>query len=244
VSEVRPEDADKVESLQREVTEYRHQMQALAHRLIEVEEIERHRAAYHVSHELGQTLTALKFALEVARRAPAESVREKLQEADRILDGLVVWARGLALDLRPPMLADLGLLPTLLWHLERYTADTGVEIDLQHQGIERRFPADLEVTALRFVQEALTNVAQHSGAQEALVRAWAGPEYLFLQVQDKGLGFNPKQIESNVGIAGLPGIRERVTLLGGQMTIEAQAGHGTCVAVALPISAAGEPVGV
>src|SRR5207253_4700538 len=65
------------------------------------------------------------------------------------------------------MLDDLGLLPALRWHCERYTAQTGVRVSLEHAGLEQRFPADVETAAYRIVQEALTNVARHAGDRKS-----------------------------------------------------------------------------
>ena len=88
------------------------------------------------------------------------------------------------------MLDDLGLVPALLWHLRRYTAQTGVRVAFHHAGLGRRFSPEGETAAYRIVQEALTNVARHAGVGEAAVRISLDRDALRLQIEDRGAGFD------------------------------------------------------
>jgi signal transduction histidine kinase len=90
------------------------------------------------------------------------------------------------------------------------------------------------------VQEALTNVARHAGASEAMVRLWADQEILHLQIHDQGVGFDVKATLAATTTGGLSGMYERVVLLGGQLTIESAPGAGTCLTAELPL---GHPAG-
>ena len=99
--------------------------------------------------------------------------------------------RDLSLALRQAMLDDLGVLPALLWHVERYTAQTCIQVAFEHSWMQgRRFASTLETTAFRLMQEALTSVARHVQVMTVIVRLWASPETLAVQVEDHGTGFD------------------------------------------------------
>jgi signal transduction histidine kinase len=144
--------------------------------------------------------------------------------------------RDLSLDLRPAMLDDLGLLHALLWHLERYTGQTGVYVGLAHTGIEgQRLSPEIETAAYRIVQEALTNVARHANVDKVKVNVSADAENLSVQISDLGKGFDPQAALATGESSGLAGMRERAQLLGGTLTIESSAGAGTTVIALLPL---------
>jgi signal transduction histidine kinase len=131
----------------------------------------------------------------------------------------------LSLNLRPATLDHLGLLSALLRHLRHYTSQTDVRVDFQHDGLEgKRFAPEMETAAFRIVQEALTNIARHSGAEEGHVRIWSTQNSLTLEIEDNGKGFDPG-IELALGqTSGLTGMRERASLLGGRFEIDSGPG--------------------
>ena len=133
------------------------------------------------------------------------------------------------------MLDDLGLIPTLIWHLERYRAQTGIQVAFQHNGVTGRFQPEIETAAYRIVQEALTNVARHAGTLEAFLCLWADQQILNIHVEDKGRGFVVEEVLANGDASGLLGIQERVGLLNGQITIHSRPGSGTSLVVELPL---------
>lgn len=214
----------------------RQRLQTLSHRLVEVQEMERHRLARELHDEIGQTLTGLKLLLEMSGRLPTDAARSHLDQALALVHELMGRVRELSLDLRPAMLDDLGLLPALLWHFERYQAQTQVRIAFHHRGLEgRRFPPEVETAAYRIVQEALTNVARHAQVGEASVQVWADSKTLSLQVTDQGIGFDPEAALAAGTTSGLLGMRERAVLLGGEWTLESAPGAGTCVMAKWPL---------
>lgn len=213
----------------------REQLQALSQRLLEVQESERRLIARELHDEIGQQLTGLQLFIEAGNRAPDGA---KLVTAQVLVDELISRVRDLSLELRPTMLDDLGLVPALLWHFERYTMQTGIEVSFQHFGIEQRFDPDLETAAYRIVQEALTNVARHAGVQTASVNLWADAATLNVQIEDAGAGFDPALVRANHNSSGLAGMLERVTLLHGQFTVEAAPEAGTQITAELPVRAA------
>lgn len=212
------------------------ELRRLSHRLVEVQEIERRNIARELHDEVGQVLTGLKLVIEMATRLPVEQVNDQCQKAQLLVNELMGRVRDLSLDLRPAMLDDLGLLHALLWHLERYSSQTGVRVTLAHTGVEnQRLKSEIETAAYRIVQEALTNVARHAGVDEVKVNVSADAENLFVQVTDQGRGFDPQGALSAGESSGLAGMRERAQLLGGKLIINSAAGEGTSVNALLPL---------
>ncbi len=212
---------------QEALREYAERMRVLSRRLIAVQEAERRRIALELHDEIGQILTGLKLKLEMSARLPDENVRACLAETQTLVNELMTRTRQLSLDLRPATLDHLGLLPALLRHIRQYHSQTGVRVDFRHSGLEaRRFAPELETAAFRIVQEALTNVARHSGAPEAMVRIWADQHTLAVRIEDHGQGFDAASMSAAGRSTGLTGMRERALLLGGQFTVESQPGRG------------------
>lgn len=215
-------------------------LRAMSLRLVEVQEKERRFVAHELHDQLGQTLTGLKLVLEMSLKPTNPAQAESFAEALRLIDDLMERIRRLSVDLRPHMLDDLGLVPALEWHFRRFGKQTGIQVQLKRTATFSRLPALIETAAYRIVQEALTNVARHSGAKEADVRLWAGDERLRVQVQDRGKGFNAEQALAARNSTGLAGMRERAELLGGEFTLESSPGSGTLITVELPLPAPGE----
>ena len=209
--------------------------QALSKRLLDVQEDEHRHLARELHDEIGQSLTGLRFVLGAAARAAPENIQPHFVEAQTLVNDLIRRVRDLSLELRPAMLDDLGLLPALLWLIERYTHQTQIQIDFGHSGLEKRFPPEIETAAYRIVQEALTNIARHAHENEAAVRLWVNNDVLFLQVEDWGAGFDVETaLAKNVNI-GLSGMQERALALGGRLEIESVLGVGTRVQAEFPV---------
>jgi len=214
----------------------RERLEALSHRLLEVQESERRRIARELHDEIGQGLTGLKLVLDTVERLPVEEAGKRLGELHTLVNDLLTRVRDLSLDLRPGMLDDLGLLPALLWLFERYQSQTDVRVVFEHNGIDRRFPPDVETAAYRIVQEALTNVARHAHVQQVTVRAWADATTVSVQVTDRGVGFDTQHEQIGITTSGVSGMRERVLLLGGDLTLESSPQTGTSLRAELPLS--------
>jgi signal transduction histidine kinase len=217
-----------------QVHDGRERLQTLSRRLVEVQEIERRHIARELHDEIGQTLTGLHLLLEINTRAVGTQ-SQNLQNAQLLVNELMRRVREISLDLRPAMLDDLGLLPTLRWHFNRYTTQTGIEVLFKHHGVERRFAPDIETAIYRLVQEALTNIARHAQVDILTVRLWADEELLEVQIEDTGVGFDLDTVLAGKTSSGLTGMRERVELLDGTFMIRSQPGQGTCLAVTMPL---------
>lgn len=211
-------------------------LQMLSRRLVEVQEAERRHIARELHDEVGQALTGLHLLLEMTSRVPPDQVPTRVEEAHALVNDLMSRVRELSLNLRPAMLDDLGLLPTLRWFFNRYTTQTGVRVTFKHTSMEQRFDAEVETVVYRLIQEALTNVARHAGVDEVTVRLWSDAETLGVQIEDHGVGFDPQATLARESSSGLAGMQERVFLLGGELTIESAPGAGTCFVAELPLT--------
>ena len=214
------------------------QLQMLSGKLVEIQEAERRAIAQELHDEIGQTLTGLKLSLEMADRHSQGAAHENIKGALALANELMLRVRKLSLDLRPVALDDLGLLPALLWHFERYTRQTGIQVDFRHQDLEgRRFGQRVETAAYRIVQEALTNAARHARIGLIEIRAWVDDHSLNLHVEDHGDGFDTQQVLARADSSGVTGMQERAFLLGGVLKIDTQPGWGTRLMAELPLAA-------
>jgi signal transduction histidine kinase len=168
-----------------------------------------------------------------------EEAENILGEAQELIGELSDQISDLSLDLRPTMLDDLGLLPALVWHLGRFENQASIQINFEHQGLDRRFDLAVETAAYRIVQEGLTNVARHARVAQVEVRLWTDPEQLFIQIEDQGVGFSTNQVWSSHIASGLAGMQERAEVLGGTLEITSTLGAGTTLLSSLPIKANG-----
>jgi len=226
----------RLQHSEQSLTNKTEQLQVLSHKLIEIQENERRAIAQELHDEIGQALTGLKLSLEMADRLSQEPARESVKGALSLANDLISRVRKLSLDLRPVALDDLGLLPALLWHFERYAKQTGVQVDFRHQGFEgRRFGQSIETAAYRIIQEGLTNVARHACSKSVEVRVWVDDSSLNLHVEDRGIGFD-NQVLAPMNSSGLAGMHERASILGGLLTIDTQPGGGTRLVAELPLS--------
>jgi PAS domain S-box-containing protein len=224
-----------------EVRQSHEQMKALSLRLVEVQEAERRYLARELHDEIGQQLTGLKLALEMNALRVDGSGERSLADARLMVNKLMGLVRELSLNLRPAMLDDLGLVPTLLWHLDRFTNQTSIRVAFKQRSIEgRRFPIEVETAVYRIIQEALTNVARHAKVSDVIVRLWADRKSMGAQIEDGGRGFNVDAVMGRGKSNGLDGMRERAILLGGHFTVESQPGNGTRLTAELPIELGGQ----
>ncbi len=202
---------------------------------VDAQEGERRRIAHELHDEIGQTLTGLKLALENHVRLSPEAVADRLGLARALVGELLRRVQDLSLDLRPAMLDDLGLRPALLWLVERYTAQTGVEVAFKAPGLDRRLRPEVETAAFRIVQEGLTNVARHAGVSLATVGCALSEDSLRIEVSDEGVGFEVDALRPGQS-SGLVGMEERARATGGQFRLRSELGGGTWVIAQFPLS--------
>ena len=202
----------------------------LATRLLRAREDERRSLAQDLHDQVGQLLTGLRFQLEAARpAAPA------LAEPLALTDELLATVRELTLQLRPRILDDFGLRPALDWHTRRFATQTGIAIELDVALPEHRLAPELETVVFRLVQEALTNVARHSGATAATVTVAADPTTLHVEISDRGRGCDAALALAGHNSLGLAGAAERVRLAEGTFELVSAPGQGTRLHAEFPL---------
>jgi PAS domain S-box-containing protein len=224
------------------VTEQRRELRRLSTRLIQAQEEERGRISRELHDEIGQALTAIHINVaEIEKRLPPEhesAVRERLVEMGTLAERTSERISALALDLRPSLLDDLGLVPALRWYVSRYTERLGIKVRVEAVDLEERLDPEVETALYRVMQEALTNVARHAHATRVCLRLERKVSSIVAVVEDNGQGFDVKELagrETPERGAGLLGMRERVTLLGGRFCIESVPGGGTKLSVEIPL---------
>ena len=199
-------------------------------------EDERRHIARELHDEVGQSLTGLKLTLDGLERLPPGSMDDRFRRARALVDELLERVHSLSLDLRPAVLDDLGLRPALLWLVQRFRTQTGLEAVLEHKGLDGRLSPELETVAYRIAQEALTNVARHAHTSGATLRCVLEGPSLVVEVTDEGVGFDvdaARPLRS-----GLVGMEERARLAGGYLRVDSQVGQGTRVLAELPVASA------
>lgn len=203
-------------------------------RAIEAQEAERARIARELHDEAGQELTALALHLRAMDdHVSDEAGRERLAEVRRALARTSANLRALAIELRPSGLREHGLASAIERQAERLQESSGVAIDVAVAAIPDGLVDAFEIALFRVVQEALTNVVRHSGANRASVVASLRAGKLRVVIEDDGKGFDPSAPTDRLGLAG---IRERIQLLGGGLRIESARRAGTTVIVELEVS--------
>lgn len=213
-------------------------LQTLSRQLLRVQEAERREIARELHDEIGQVLTGVGLTLEMAAQFRTDLGAEDLRQAHALVVELMERVSRLSLELRPALLDDLGLLPALIWFLDRYLSQTNVRVIFKHSGLDnRRFVPEIETAAYRIVQESLTNVARHAKAKEAKLALWFDQGVLGIQIEDEGIGFNHDAVLSAGYASGILGMRERVSLLSGKLTIESGEGLGTRLQAEIPVDA-------
>ncbi|HJQ99490.1 MAG TPA: two-component regulator propeller domain-containing protein [Candidatus Polarisedimenticolaceae bacterium] len=212
----------------------------LTRRFEAAKEEERKRIARELHDDLGPSLTAVIINLQLlADPARAGGSAKRLAESTELVDRIIQQIRDLSLALRPPLLDEMGLIPALKGYLETTAERTGLDLTFRGDPALSGLPPEVEITAFRVAQEAITNVVRHAGARRATTSIERENGRLVVTVEDDGAGFDvAKALGAPTGSAvGLLGMQERVQVLGGELAIDAAPGRGTRVRAELPLEA-------
>lgn len=230
--------------IEQTLQEHADQLRVLSSRLFEAQEDTRREIARELHDEIGQMFTAVKVNLQALRQAPLSERAAKLADSIGIVDQAISGVRRLSLDLRPPILDDLGLTAALRWHLDHESRRVGYAAKLSTNLDHERFPPQLEIACFRVAQEALTNVARHAHASHVAVALRLESATLSLTIRDDGGGFDAPAAWRKARAAsslGLIGMKERVELLGGAFEILSAPTGGTEVCAIFPRAATTPP---
>jgi signal transduction histidine kinase len=232
-----------VEANSRAANEALKLLRAAYDKLDTTKEDERRFLSHELHDELGQTLTALKLGLQVAARAEPlpDGKGSPLAQPLGIIDDLIARVRRISLDLRPPLLDEVGLVSALRAYLQSQATVSGLAIELHapesHEEESFRLPADYEIACFRVVQESITNVLRHAAARRIDVRVVRSASHVSLSVHDDGHGFDPLTLDEAAasGHLGVLGMRERIRARGGQFKLTSTPGLGTAIQVELDV---------
>jgi two-component system CheB/CheR fusion protein len=230
VAERTAELAAAVSSLEAEIDRRRE----LSLRLLSAQEDERKRVSRDLHDTVGQTHVALLMALAAAADAvpPDSAAAARLAYANKLAESMGHELHDVAVRLRPTTLDDLGLAAALKGLVHTWSVQQQVRVELQTD-LDGRLPDEVETTLYRLVQEALTNVARHADATTVSVVVTVQPGQVTALVEDDGAGFDPQTADTTR--LGLRGMRERVTLIGGELVVESSPGAGTSILARVPL---------
>ena len=229
-------------TLYQSVTKHMERLQTLSSAIVNIQEEERRRIARELHDEAGQALTAVKINLEWIEKemgSPSAPIKERMEEIKSQVTKTLEELRRLSYDLRPAILDEMGLLPTLQWYIEEYSKRTKIAVHLQTNGIQKRFSPKIEILLYRITQEALTNVAKHAEAESVILALERKDVHAHLYITDDGKGFEVKKYFSSPHALrrglGILGMKERVELAGGTFFIDSDPGQGTRISIKVPI---------
>ncbi|MBI2912933.1 MAG: GAF domain-containing protein [Chloroflexi bacterium] len=230
-----------------ELKQKEHARSELLKKVISAQEEERQRIARELHDEMAQGLTALIMGLGRLEQA----VPEMPAATAGLVDSVKAFAsraladtRRLILDLRPPVLDDLGLIPAVRMVAETRLEERGVTVSIAADGLDEDLPAHLKVTVFRVLQEAISNCARHSQARTVHICVKADSVRFQATVEDDGIGFDPSttsQATDGKTALGLLGMKERASLLGGTLDVRSGPGCGTRVVLDIPLTEVRRP---
>jgi signal transduction histidine kinase len=195
------------------------------------------RFSHELHDELGQTLAALKANMAAIPRLPGSAAR--LDDSTRLVDESIRNVRQLSQLLRPMILDDFGLDAGLNWLCEGFMQRTGIEVSYQ-SNYHSRLPDEMETHLFRIAQEALTNVARHSGAATVRMELYSDTDDIRLTIADNGKGI--QKVPANGQSLGMTGMRARARAVGGAFSVNSPEGKGVKIEVVVPMPESVEEV--
>lgn len=216
-------------------------MRFYARKITQAQENERKRIARELHDDTIQSLIALSRRIEAlgaSRESLPESTVQRIRELQGTTGDVIKRVRQFSQDLRPSVLDDLGLLPSLKELTAELNRSDGLRAEFWFHGEERRLSSEVELTLFRIAQEALNNVRKHAKATRVVTVVDLGDSTIEMSIQDNGIGFNPPTLADHPARAsklGLIGMHERARLLGGTLAIDSAPGQGAKVIVNVPV---------
>jgi signal transduction histidine kinase len=219
-------------------------LQAVSQELIKAQEHERLRIARDLHDRVAQDLSALKISMDTLfddRAGIDTALRHKMASLCGMLGHSINALREIAYNLRPPILDQLGLRSAVFQYGQDFAAKSGVDVDFSSAGMdELSLSSDAEINLFRLIQEALANVQKHAHAKEVKIRLVASFPSVVLRIEDDGVGFNvSERMEAALceKRMGLKSMQERVSLMGGTMTLKSLPNKGTRLVIKVPYDA-------
>jgi PAS domain S-box-containing protein len=231
------QDITERKQAEKDLEEANRQLKILSRRRVKVQEEERRHLARELHDEIGQALTAAKINLQGAMKELDGAKSKRIDETAAILERLLGQVRQISIDLRPPMLDDLGLVPALRSLLDQQGRRASVAVHLSVKDMPEKLDPEIQTTCFRIAQEAITNAVRHANATQIDIDLGCENGNFRLQVRDNGRGFDAESPQPQRAGLGLIGIKERAALVGGRAKIISSPKKGTTIEVLLPLTA-------
>jgi PAS domain S-box-containing protein len=232
-------DISERKQAERQVEHFAELFQALSHHLLHIQEEERRHLARELHDEIGQTLTAAKLNLKIIAPEVPPAVAGRVEDSIQILDRLLQQVRQLSLDLRPPLLDELGLVPALRWLADQQAQLAGLRVTFTANVDHLEMDLLTRTACFRVAQEAITNAIRHARAATVTVELRAEPNRVWLVVQDDGGGFDKDAMQQRAAggaSIGLLSMNERASLLGGELEVSSAPDRGTEIRAWFPLA--------
>jgi signal transduction histidine kinase len=218
------------------------QLRDLSARLLTLQEEERRNVSRELHEELAQSLVVLKLRLDSIERrltADQEQARDECESGKHLVDEVIQGIRRISGDLSPAILSDLGLKTALRRLAGRYARDSGLEVSVEIEDVDRLLPMERQIILYRIVQEALSNIVEHAEAKSLSVDIRERQGTLYCSVEDDGRGFDLIEAKREGPCTGLAIMDERARMLGGALEIRSGPGHGTRIELSVPSAPSG-----
>ncbi|MDA8219074.1 MAG: sensor histidine kinase [Dehalococcoidales bacterium] len=214
---------------------------------VRIQEEERRKLSLELHDEIAQIMGNLVLMMDTCLAvAPehAEELRRYLFQARETAKEGFHRVKRFSIDLRPPMLDDLGLAPTVLWYAEGFTRENGVPVEVRMPDRLPSLNGEQETACFRIIQQALQNIRQHAQASRVDIAVESRPGWLRIAIVDDGAGIDRQRLDQRLAEGthlGLAGMRFRAELLGGRLDFESAAGEGTTVIAEIPVEVSTPP---
>jgi signal transduction histidine kinase len=203
-------------------------------RIVDAQELERRRLARELHDETGQALSSILLGLKALDDKVEGDAKTVVADVRELVVATLQDVRQLAVDLRPKVLDDFGLVAALERLTETFGAQTGISVRFESGLGEERLPLEVETALYRIVQESLTNIVKHALAENVSIVLARKPGAVVAVIEDDGKGFDPDDVRD--GGFGVQGMRERVGLLDGRLQIESSEESGTTLVAEVPLA--------
>jgi len=211
--------------------------QQISSYIIHSQEEEIKRIALELHEGVGQNLYSILTGLQFIESGAKEpDMKHYIHEMSQLIEKTIQEIRLLSVELHPPTLTTLGLLPAMRSYIKLYTSTFGILVKLESTGEEKWISEKNRITVFRVCQEALANIAKYADTSNVTITFIWTEEELKITINDFGKGFQPEESHYKNPLSGLAAMKERMLLTGGQCNISSKIGEGTSIELSLPLN--------
>jgi signal transduction histidine kinase len=210
--------------------------QQISSYIIHSQEEEIRRIAIELHEGVGQNLYSILTGLQIIESGAKEPhMKSYVREMSQLIEKTIQEIRLLSVELHPPTLTTLGLLPAMKSYIKLYTSTFGIQVNLDSTGEEKWISEKNRITVFRVCQEALANIAKYADTSNVKMNFIWSEQELKISIYDFGRGFQQDENDIINPSSGIAAMKERMLLTGGQCTISSKIGEGTSIVLALPL---------